>query len=212
MVKSKGKSYFFFKRVFDIVSTFILITLISWLIIILIIINIFATKGAAFYADQRIGYKNKGFRLLKFRSMYIDAETRPEKYLNEEQLKSWKKERKVKDDPRITKFGRFLRKSSLDELPQLFNIFIGQMSVVGPRPIVEKEFQENYTEEERELFVSAKPGLISNWGVNGRSNVDYKDGERQRLELEYFSKRSLWYDLKLIFKAVWVVLTGKGAK
>lgn len=207
-----GPFYFAVKRLFDLVSSFLFLTVFSPVYLVLIIINLFATKGAAFYADERVGYKNRKTRILKFRSMYIDSETRPEKYLNEEQLKMWKTERKVPNDPRITKFGKFLRKSSLDELPQVFNIFIGQLSVIGPRPIVEKEFQENYTEEERELFVSAKPGLISNWGVNGRSNVDYKNGERQRLELEYFEKRSLMYDLKLMFKAVGVVLSGKGAK
>ena len=211
-MKKKSWFYFFVKRIFDFVSSFLLINAISWLLLILTIINMFATKGAAFYADRRIGYKDRETRILKFRSMYADAEKNPEKYLNEDQLKQWKKERKVKDDPRITKFGKFLRKTSLDELPQLFNILIGQLSVVGPRPIIEEEFKQNYTEEERKLFVSAKPGLISNWSVNGRSDVSYVNGERQKLELEYFDKRSLWYDFKLIFKAVWVVVSMKGAK
>ena len=170
------------------------------------------TKGHPLYFDNRLKKNGKPFRLPKFRSMYKDAETHPEKYFTNEQLETWKKERKVDRDPRITPFGRFLRKSSLDELPQVFCIFIGKMSVVGPRPITQKELDANYTKEEQEVLMSTRPGLISNWGVNGRNNVAYDNGERQRLELEYFQKRSLWYDFKLIFKSIGVVLSGKGAK
>ena len=210
MKKSAG--YLFIKRLFDIVSSLLLVIILSWFLLIIMIINIFATHGAPFYGDQRVGQNGKPLKLLKFRSMYKDAESHPEKYLSPEQLQIWKKERKVDNDPRITKFGRFLRKSSIDELPQLFNIIAGQMSVVGPRPLNKKELELNYPGEDGKLLVSAKPGLISNWGVNGRNNVTYETGERQKLELEYFKKRSLLYDLKLIFKAVVVVIFCKGAQ
>ena len=204
--------YLFIKRLFDIVSSLLLAIILSWFLLIIMIINIFATHGAPFYGDQRVGQNGKSLKLLKFRSMYKDAESHPEKYLSPEQLQIWKKERKVDNDPRITKFGRFLRKSSIDELPQLFNIIAGQMSVVGPRPLNKKELELNYSGEDGKLLISVKPGLISNWGVNGRNNVTYETGERQRLELEYFKKRSLLYDLKLIFKATVVVIFCKGAQ
>lgn len=204
--------YRFIKRAFDIVSSFLVILAASWLLLILFVINFFATKGHPIYFDKRVGKNGKPLRLPKFRSMHIDAETNPQKYFTPEQYEQWKNERKVDKDPRITTFGRFLRKSSLDETPQLFSILFGSMSVVGPRPIVQKEFDDNYTKEEQKLILSVRPGLISNWGVNGRNNVSYEDKKRQQLELEYFDKRSLCYDLKLIFKAIGAVLSTKGAK
>ena len=211
-MKKKSFIYFSIKRLFDIFSTFFMITLISWFLFIIFIINLIVTKGKPIYVDHRVGKNGKTINLLKFRSMYGDAQTNPEKYFNEEQMKQWKTERKVPNDPRLTGFGKFMRKTSIDELPQLFNIFIGQMSVVGPRPVVQKEIDDNYTEEQRKILLSARPGLISYWGVNGRNTVSYDDGRRQQLELEYFNKRGLFFDLGLIFKAIFVVISCKGAK
>lgn len=210
--KKVGLCYFFFKRAFDIVSSFLLILIISWFVLILFIINLFATKGHPIYKDERIGKKAKTVYILKFRSMFFDANDHPEKYLNEEQMEQWKFQRKVDDDPRITKFGKFLRKTSLDELPQLFNILFGTMSVVGPRPISKMELDAQFTKGEQELYLSQRPGLISYWAVNGRSSADFDTGERQKLELEYFQKRGLWFDFCLIFKAIPAVLKHKGAK
>ena len=144
--------------------------------------------------------------------MYNNAEERIETYLSKEELEKWKTDRKIENDPRITKIGKILRKTSIDELPQLFNIFIGNMSIVGPRPVIEKEYNDHYTEEERKLILSVRPGLISYWSVHGRSNVDYKSGERQKLELEYFNHRSIWFDFWIVLSAVPAVLSGKGAK
>ena len=143
--------------------------------------------------------------------MYYDAESNIDKYLTPEQKETWLRERKLDNDPRITKLGRILRKTSLDELPQLFNILFGSMSVVGPRPISTKEL-DNFTDEELEILFTAKPGLTGYWQVYGRSDVDFESGERQRLELEYFSKRSFWFDIGLIFKTIPSVLSSKGAK
>ena len=208
----KSWFYRFLKRLFDIVSSLSLFVAISPFFFVIFIINAFATKGAPFYSEERVKLGGKSFKLIKFRSMYGDANTNPRKYLNDEQYNQWLTEKKVTNDPRITKFGHFIRKTSIDELPQLINIFIGDMSVVGPRPIVLKELEDNYTLEEQATLVSARPGLVSNWGVNGRNEVRYESGERQKLELEYFETRSLWYDLKLIFKAIGAVLTKKGAQ
>lgn len=211
-MKKKNWIYYCFKRLFDIFSSFVLIVLISPIIILLLIINLFATKGAPIYFDKRVGKNGKVIKIPKLRSMYKDANTNPEKYLTQNQMEEWKTERKVTSDPRITPFGRFLRKSSLDEILQLFSILFGKLSVVGPRPVIQSEIDLFYTKEESQLLLSARPGLISNWGVNGRNMVTYKTGERQKLELDYFAKRSFSYDLKLLFQAIGVVFKGTGAQ
>ena len=144
--------------------------------------------------------------------MYFDAESNIDRYLTPEQKEIWLRERKLDDDPRITKFGKFLRKTSIDELPQIFNIFIGQMSVVGPRPMSEREIRDEFTEEQRNIIFLARPGLTGYWQVNGRSEVDFESGKRQEMEVEYFYKRGLWFDFKLIFKTIPAVLAHKGAK
>ena len=211
-MKKKSFIYFSIKRLFDIMSSFLFFIIISPFFLVILIINSFATKGAPIYVDKRIGKNGKEFGLLKFRSMYKDAQEHPEKYFNDEQMEQWNKERKVIGDPRITKFGRFLRNTSIDELPQVLNIFIGSMSVVGPRPVIRKELEDNYTKEQVDILLSARPGLISHWAVNGRNLIGYNTGERQKLELEYFEKRSLFYDLGMIFKAMFVVFKKKGAQ
>lgn len=207
-----GKVYAFFKRAFDIVSSFLVICLLSWLLLILCIVVKLSSKGPIIFADKRIGKGGKEITVYKFRSMYVDAETNIEKYLSEEQRDTWLRERKLDDDPRITSVGKFIRKTSLDELPQLFNILFGSLSVVGPRPISQRELDENFSDYEKSILLMTRPGLTGYWQVYGRSNIDYKSGERQRMELEYFSKRSFSFDLKLIFKTIPVVLKHKGAK
>ena len=207
-----GKAYAFFKRLFDIVSSFLVIVLISWLLLIIFIIQLFATKGHPIFFDKRVGKKGKDITVYKFRSMYFDAETNIDKYLTPEQKEIWLKERKLDDDPRITKFGKFLRKTSLDELPQLFNILFGSMSVVGPRPMSKREVDNEFNEEQRQILYLARPGLTGYWQINGRSDVDFESGKRQELELEYFSKRGFWFDIGIIFKTIPAVLGKKGVK
>lgn len=211
--KIKGNNwwYRFTKRCFDFISSLLLILFISWLILLLFIINVFATKGHPIYKDKRVGYKGKSICVYKFRSMYVDANDHPEKYFTQEQMETWLRERKVDDDPRITKFGKFLRKTSLDELPQLFNILFGSLSVIGWRPISVQE-TNNFYESELKVLYSGKPGLTGYWQVYGRSDVDFASGERQKLELEYFTKRGFWYDLGLVFKTIPAVLRRDGAQ
>ncbi len=210
--KIKGNFWYSLtKRLFDIVSSFVLICLISWLLFILFIVQLFATKGHPIFADKRIGKKGKEIKVYKFRSMYYDAESNIDKYLTPKQKEIWLRERKIDDDPRITKVGKVLRKTSLDELPQLFNILFGSMSVVGPRPISRMEL-DNFTQEQLEILFKVKPGLTGYWQVYGRSDVDFDSGERQKLELEYFTKRGFWFDVRLILKTIPVVLKRKGAK
>lgn len=204
--------YRLIKRLFDIFFSLFLILLSSPILIIIFIILLFARNGAPIYADKRIGKNGKQIKVLKFRSMYKDADDNPRKYLNDEQYEQFINERKVINDPRVTKFGRIIRKASIDELPQLFNILVGTMSVVGNRPITQLELDTNYSEEQQKIFVSARPGLTGWWQVSGRNDVEYYNGERQKLELEYYEKRSLWFDTKILFKTIPAVLKHKGVQ
>ena len=204
--------YLFVKRLFDFFASLFAIIILSWLLIILAILVKFSSSGPILFKDKRVGCNRKIIKVYKFRTMYSDAETNIEKYLTKEEIEIWKKERKLENDPRITKIGKFLRKTSLDELPQLFNILFGTLSIVGPRPISENELNKNYTEKEQKQLLSAKPGLTGVWQVYGRSNVNYTSGERQKLELSYLAKRSVLFDLKIIFVTIPAVLEHKGAK
>ena len=210
--QKRYKTYFFLKRFFDIFLSLLAILILSWLYILVSLLVLIFSGYPIFYKDKRVGKNRKTIYVLKYRTMYNNAEERIETYLSKEELEKWKTDRKIENDPRITKIGKILRKTSIDELPQLFNIFIGNMSIVGPRPVIEKEYNDHYTEEERKLILSVRPGLISYWSVHGRSNVDYKSGERQKLELEYFNHRSIWFDFWIVLSAVPAVLSGKGAK
>ena len=211
--KLKGNwFYFLIKRLFDLFNSFLAIILLSLVLLAVAIAVKCSSKGPAIFADKRVGKNGKEIKVLKFRSMYIDAESNIDKYLTPEQKEIWLRERKLDDDPRITKVGKFIRKTSLDELPQLFNIFIGTMSFVGTRPITRRELTENFTEEEQKILTSGKPGLTGYWQVYGRGQAEYETGERQKLELEYFYRRGLFFDLKLLFLTIPAVLKHKGAK
>lgn len=197
----------FIKRGFDIVSSGLGLILLSWLFLILIIIQKCTSKGPVFYGHRRIGRNGKEFKVWKFRSMKLDA--RPlEEILTPEQLEEYRVYFKVTNDPRVTKFGKFLRKTSLDELPQLINIFSGKMSVVGWRPIIGEEL-ERY-KNNQSLLLRVKPGLTGFWASHGRSDTSYED--RMKMELYYCVKRSLWLDIRILFHTVIGVFKGDGAK
>lgn len=166
-------------------------------------------KGPLFYEQLRYGKNGKVFRLYKFRSMCIGADEKLKKYLEESEdiRKEFQKTHKLQNDPRITKIGNFLRKTSLDELPQMINILKGDMSFVGPRPVVEKEVEEYGKNKEK--FLSVKPGLTGYWQVNGRSNTTYE--ERMEMELYYVDSCSLWLDIKIFFKTFIAVFKKEGA-
>ena len=206
-----GKIYAFFKRAFDIVMSFLAIIVLSPILLIIGLLVKLTSKGPVLFKDNRIGKNGKNIKVLKYRSMYVDAESKIKDYLSEEEYNRWLVERKLDHDPRITKIGNFIRKTSLDELPQLFNILKGDMSIVGPRPITKLELEENFSDEEKNLLLSCRPGLTGFWQVYGRSNVNYESGERQKQELEYFNHRSIWFDIKLILLTVPAVLSKKGA-
>lgn len=198
--------YDFLKRCFDFFGSLFLILLLSPLFIVITLLVILTSKGGPFYRDERLGKNKKGFKVIKFRSMKSDH--RPiEETLSEEDYKLYLKSYKLENDPRVTKFGKILRKTSLDELPQLFNILLGQMSFIGPRPIKEKEYRLLWHNTDDIFFV--KPGLTGYWGANGRSNTDYE--ERIKLEVYYVHNRSILLDIKIFFKTIGVVITRKGA-
>lgn len=211
----KGLSYYtylFAKRFFDIVGSIIGIAILIPVTVAVWIARIVLKEndGPLFYEQLRYGKNGKMFRLYKFRSMCMNADEKLEKYLkeNEKARKEFEETQKLDNDPRITKLGAFLRKTSLDELPQMINILFGQMSFVGPRPVIKKEI-ERYGKNKNK-FLSAKPGLTGYWQVNGRSNTTYK--ERMELELYYVDHQSLGLDAKIFFKTFKAVFLHEGAK
>lgn len=208
---NKKVLYKFTKRIIDIIGSIIgiLILIPTALIIYLARKVLKEDKGPLFYEQLRYGKNGKVFRLYKFRSMCIGADKKLKEYLedNDEAREEFEKTHKLQSDPRITKIGNFLRKSSLDELPQMINILKGDMSFVGPRPVVEKEVEEYGTNKDK--FLSVRPGLTGYWQVNGRSNTTYE--ERMKMELYYVDNCSLWLDIKIFFKTFITVFKKEGA-
>ncbi|WP_163329286.1 sugar transferase [Desulfurobacterium thermolithotrophum] len=201
------------KRPFDIVfSLFAILVTLPVMIPIAIIIKV-TDRGSVFFKQERPGLNGKKFFVYKFRTMYPDNEKILEEYLekNPEAKREWELYRKLKTyDPRVTPIGRFLRKYSLDELPQFFNVLKGDMSVVGPRPYICKEFDEyKIPESVRKKLLSVKPGVTGLWQVEGRNEATFED--RVKLDLKYVENLSFWGDIKIILKTIWVMLTGKGA-
>ena len=206
-IYKKKYIYSFIKRTFDILLSLIALILLSWLFLIIAILVKCTSKGPIFYGHERIGKNGKIIKVWKFRSMVVD--NRPiEEIFTPEQMEEWKRDYKVEDDPRITKLGKFLRKTSLDELPQLINILFGNMSIVGWRPILQEEL-DKYGDN-KELLIKVKPGLTGFWASHGRSNTTYE--ERIKMELYYVIKRSIIMDIRIIFHTFIGVLCHKGAK
>ena len=197
------------KRIFDLVVSLAAIVVLSPVLLVIALAIRLEDRGPILYCAQRVGRHGKAITVYKFRSMRMHAD-RLEDMLTPEELEEYKKNYKLEHDPRITKVGAFLRKTRLDELPQLFNIFAGTLSLVGPRPVLQEE-TELYGDK-RDLLLSCKPGLTGLWQVRGRSNVTYENGRRQALELQYVSHRSLWLDIKILFWTVGAVVRMDGAK
>ena len=165
------------------------------------------SKGAPFYSQERLGLGRKHFRLLKFRSMVADAND-VEKYFTPEQLREWQIERKVDNDPRVTGIGRILCKTSLDEFPQFINVLRGDMSIVGPRPIVDEEIV--HYGDRASGFLSCKPGITGWWQVEARNDADYASGRRQSLELYYVRHASATLDWNIFKRTFGAVFHGTG--
>lgn len=205
----KKPCYECIKRIFDLLVSLAAVIVLSPVLLVIALAIRLEDRGPILYRAQRVGRGGKAITVYKFRSMRMHAD-RLEDMLTPEELEEYKKNYKLEHDPRITKVGAFLRKTSLDELPQLFNILAGTLSLVGPRPVLQEE-TELYGDK-RDLLLSCKPGLTGLWQVRGRSNVTYEDGRRQALELSYVSHRSLWLDIKILFWTVGAVVRMDGAK
>ena len=200
----------FFKRAFDLISSGLFLIIFCWLYLILAIVVKCSDGGPVFYCHKRVGRKGKTISIHKFRSMKKNAD-KLENMLTPEQLEEYKREYKLDNDPRITKVGKFLRKTSLDELPNVWAIFIGSISVIGPRPLMREEVDAKYGPAADKLL-SVKPGMIGWWAANGRNNTTYNSGERQKLELYYVDHCSIWLDIKIVFKTIIGVFKRTGAK
>lgn len=202
----EGPVYLFFKRAMDIIGSLCGIILLSpLLIIVALAIKIEDPRGSIFFSQQRCGKDNKLFPMYKFRSMVSNAEELLEELMEHNEMDG--PVFKIKDDPRITRVGKFIRKTSIDELPQLFNIFMGHMSIVGPRPAIPHEVAEYSHYHKQRLLV--KPGLTCIWQVSGRNSIGFD--EWMEMDLEYIEKRDLWMDIKLIFKTVGVLFGDENA-
>ncbi len=193
------------KRVFDVVASFGGLAMLLPLFPFIVLLIKLETKGPVFFKQERVGFEGKLFGCYKFRSMAVDAEAQKAKlvHLNEATGAAFK----IKDDPRITGVGSFLRRSSLDEFPQLFNILKGDMSVIGPRPQIPSEVNDYTPEQAQRLLV--RPGLTCLWQVSGRSHLDFS--EWMELDRQYVQKRSLWFDLTILARTLPAVIERKGA-
>lgn len=202
----KSYLYFFVKRIIDIVASLLGIIVLSPVFIITAIAIKLDSKGPVFFGQQRVGQYGKLFKMYKFRSMVTNAEELLEKLKNNNEMSG--PMFKMTDDPRITKIGRFIRKTSIDELPQLVNVLKGEMSLVGPRPNLPKEV-EKFDPWMKDKLV-AKPGLTCYWQVMGRNSIDFEDW--MKLDIKYVKERNTWLDIKLIFKTVGVLFGDENAK
>ncbi len=198
--------YNFIKRFIDIFCSSLGILLLSPVFIIVGTIIKLDSKGPVIFSQKRVGKDGKEFKMYKFRSMVVNAEELKKKLMHQNEMSG--PMFKMKDDPRITKIGKFIRKTSIDELPQLINVLKGEMSLVGPRPSLPKEVAQFEPWMMRRLDV--KPGLTCYWQVSGRNNIDFDDW--MKLDIKYVQDRSIKLDIKLIFKTVFVLFGDKNAR
>lgn len=210
-IENKNIIYNVIKRIIDIIGG-----LVGTIILIPITLCVYIARkilkeddGPLFYEQLRIGKDGKEFRFYKFRSMVMNADEKLKDYLekNEEARQEYKKYKKLKNDPRITKLGNFLRKTSIDEFPQFINVLKGDMSLVGPRPYLHREIQD--MGDSYGTIISVKPGLTGYWQVNGRSEKDFK--ERTEMDVAYVHDRTLWLDIKFMIKTVLKIFKKEGA-
>jgi lipopolysaccharide/colanic/teichoic acid biosynthesis glycosyltransferase len=201
-----SKCYLLTKRVIDILGASCGIILFSFLFIIIgILIKIEDPKGKIFFSQKRVGLNGREFKMYKFRSMVSNAEEKLQELLKYNEVSGAMF--KMRDDPRVTKVGKFIRKTSIDELPQLFNVLKGDMSLVGPRPPLPREVEE-YTEYDKQRLL-VTPGCTGLWQISGRSNLGFS--EMVDLDLQYIQNRTLLFDLRIIFKTIFVLLGSKDA-
>jgi len=194
------------KRIIDIVGSAVGMVLLSPVFVGIALAVKLTSPGPVIFSQTRVGRYGRHFRFYKFRSMYVDAEARKAELMERNESADGVIF-KMKDDPRITKVGRFLRRTSLDELPQLWNVFIGDMSLVGPRPPVPSEVMEYTLEDRKRLDVI--PGITCLWQIKGRSEIPFH--EQVRLDKEYILAQGVWSDIVILLKTIPAIIGGKGA-
>lgn len=202
----RKRRYWVLRRGQDILfSTIALLVLWPFLLLVALVIYIDDPHGSPIFKQTRCGRNGKTFQLYKFRSMYVDAEERLEELLDENEMDG--PAFKIKNDPRITRVGHILRRTSIDELPQLWNILKGDMSIVGPRPALSREVEMYDSYQRQRMYVT--PGLTCYWQIQpNRNEISFEDW--MALDIQYIQERNFWVDWKIIFKTVKVVLTGQG--
>lgn len=205
-ILKRQSPYRYIKRFMDVILATIALVVLSPIFLIIAIAIKIESKGPVFFKHTRIGKNGKIIKLYKFRSMVINAEELIKSF-TPEQMREYKENYKLTNDPRITKVGKFLRKTSLDELPQLINIINGDLSIIGPRPVVADELEKYGVNKDK--FLSVTPGLTGYWAANGRSNTTYE--QRMEMELYYIDNLSLKMDIKVFFKTILSVLKKEGA-
>lgn len=201
----KSLGYYFIKRCIDIIGSLAGLVLLSPIFLITAVWVKVDSRGPVFFAQERVGKDGKPFIMYKFRSMCIDAENMLYKLKSKNEMSG--PMFKIKKDPRITKVGRFIRKTSIDELPQLYNVLMGDMTLVGPRPNLPQEVKEFTLYQRQKLLV--KPGITCYWQVMGRNSIDFDDW--MKLDIKYVKERSTMLDIKLIFKTFWVLFGDENA-
>lgn len=202
---NNNKIYLFFKRAIDIIFSILGMIVLSPLMFIVGVLIKLESKGPVFFGQNRVGLNGQQFKMYKFRSMVVNAEDLLEKLHDKNEMSG--PMFKMKDDPRITKVGRFIRKTSIDELPQLYNVLIGEMSLVGPRPNLPKEVIQFSEAQKQKLIV--KPGITCYWQVMGRNNIDFE--RWVELDIKYIKERNFWLDMKLILKTFTVLFGDENA-
>ncbi len=214
LLKSKNNLNSSLARMLKRTIDYLMVLLLSPILIILMpliaILIKLDSEGPVFFTQEREGQKGQTIRVYKFRTMYKDAEQRLKILLESDQelRKEWETIRKLTNDPRITRIGKFLRKTSLDELPQIFNVIKGEMSIVGPRPVTKEEIQKYYKDFAR-FYYEVKPGITGYWQISGRNEIDYS--KRVLMDTFYVLNWSFWLDIYIIFRTIFVVLARKGA-
>lgn len=202
----RSSSYYIIKRIIDIIGSIFGLILLSPVMIITAATIKITSRGPVFFIQKRVGKNGKQFKMYKFRSMVVDAENHLEELKDKNEMSG--PMFKIKDDPRVTNVGKFIRKTSIDELPQLFNILKGDMSLVGPRPNLPREVEKFNSYQRLKLLV--KPGLTCYWQVMGRNSIDFD--EWIELDINYIKERDTWVDIKLIFKTLKVLFGDENAR
>lgn len=188
-------AYRFLKRLFDFVFSLCVSVVLAIPLAAVCVLICLESPGNPVYAQKRVGKGGKTIKILKLRSMVADAGN-VQKYLSPEQLHQWEVERKVDDDPRITKVGQFIRKCSIDEMPQFLNVLNGDLSVIGPRPITRDELEQHFSDEEKAELLSVQPGITGLWQATDRNAATFESGLRQKIELHYVRNRCFRMDRK----------------